>query len=151
MINLEKYIPAVSKVVLLFLAGMLWLSVGVMLLFFASSWLLEADFANRSVSASAGVVLAMFVHRFGFIRIVDKNLARILPINDKRCLFSFMPWRSYLIIPIMIAMGAILRHSAIPKHYLAILYIGMGLALALSSGRYAKAFLCEIKARTSVR
>jgi hypothetical protein len=141
--------PAVSKVVLLFLAGMLWLCVGVMLLFLASSWLLEAEVANRSVFASTGVVLAMCVHRFGFLRIVDKNLARILPGDEKRCLFSFMPWKSYLIIPIMIAMGAILRHSAIPKHYLAILYTGIGLALVLSSGRYARVFLREIKARTS--
>jgi hypothetical protein len=141
----DKYMPAVSKVVLLFLAGMLWLCVGVMLLFLASSWLLEAEVANRSVFAGTGVVLAILFHRFIFSRIVDKNLARILPVDEKRCLFSFMPWKSYLIIPIMIAMGAILRHSAIPKHYLAILYTGIGLALVLSSGRYARVFLREIK------
>jgi len=150
MIDFGKYKPAVSKVVLLFFAGMLWFFVGLMLLFMASSWLLEAELANRSVFATAGLILAIFVYRFGFLRIVDKNLARILTVDEKRSPFSFMPWKSYLIIPIMIAMGATLRHSAIPKHYLAILYIGMGLALALSSGRYAKVFLREIRARKPV-
>ena len=90
----------------------------------------------------------MFVHHFGFLKIVDKNIARILPENEKRCIFSFMPWKSYLIIPIMITMGTILRHSAIPKQYVAILYTGIGLALILSSVRYVRVFLKEIRERT---
>ena len=48
----------------------------------------------------------------------------------------------------MIAMGAILRHSPIPKGYLAILYTGIGLALVLSSVRYMRVFLKEIRGRT---
>ena len=90
----------------------------------------------------------MFVHHFGFLKIVDKNIARILPENEKRCIFSFMPWKSYLIIPVMITMGTILRHSAIPKQYVAILYTGIGLALILSSVRYVRVFLKEIRERT---
>lgn len=61
------------------------------------------------------------------------------------CVFSFMPWKSYLIILIMMAMGVTLRHSAIPKHYLAILYTCIGLALILSSMRYMRAFLKEVR------
>jgi hypothetical protein len=72
-------------------------------------------------------------------------LKRILPSDDKKCLFSFVSWKSYLIIAVMIAMGTILRRSAIPKQYLAILYIGIGLALILSSVRYMRIFLREIK------
>jgi len=65
--------------------------------------------------------------------------------DDKKCVFSFISWKSYLIIAIMIAMGAILRRSAIPKQYLAVLYIGIGLALILSSVRYMRVFLREIR------
>ena len=144
----DKYKPAVPKVVLLFLAGGLWLCVGFMLLFLAVSWLLKAPNVNRTVFAGIGVVLALFVHHFGFLKIVEKNLSRILPVDEKRCLFSFMPWKSYLIVLIMIAMGTLLRHSAIPKQYLAIIYTGIGLALILSSVRYARAFLKEIRGRT---
>jgi hypothetical protein len=50
--------------------------------------------------------------------------------------FSFMPWKSYILITIMIVMGATLRHSALPKPYLAALYSAIGTALILSSIRY---------------
>ncbi len=80
------------------------------------------------------------VHHFGFLKIVDKNLDRILPMDEKKCLFAFIPWKSYLTITVMIIMGAILRHSAIPKQYLAILYTTIGLSLILSSVRYIRTF-----------
>jgi len=116
-----------------------------MLLFLAFSWLSKASKVNRNLVVSAGVVLALFAHHFGFLKIVDKNLKRILPMGEKKCLFSFIPWKSYLIIAVMIAVGTILRHSAIPKQYLAILYIGVGLALILSSVRYMRVLLREIR------
>lgn len=146
--NMEKYKPAVTKVVLLFLAGGVWICVGVMLVSLAVSWLLATADGNGYVFAGSGVALALVVHHFGFLRIVDKNLKRILPADKKRCIFSFMPWKSYLIIPVMITMGIILRHSPVPKEYLAILYLGIGLALILSSVRYVRVFLREIREHT---
>jgi uncharacterized membrane protein len=143
-IDIKKYKPAVPKAVLLFLAGGLWLGVGCMLMFMAIAWLREATQVNRALFAGAGVVLALLIHAFGFSKIVDKNLGRILPAEEKRCVFSFMPWKSYLLIPVMIILGLLLRHSALPKHYLAILYIAIGLALTLSSVRYLRYFLKEL-------
>ena len=89
------------------------------------------------------IVSAMFFERL-YLKIVDKNIERILPMVDKKCLFSFITWKSYLIIIVMVAMGSLLRHSAIPKHYLAILYTGIGLALILSSLRYLRVFVQEL-------
>ena len=146
MINrLREYKPAVNSSFLVFMAGIVWLCVGIMLLSTAFSWLFEIASTNLYFFAGAGVILALLVHHFGFLRIVDKNLVRILPMSEKRCLFSFIPWKSYLIIAIMVAMGMVLRHSTIPKQYLAICYIGIGLALMLSSMRYMRIFLREIK------
>lgn len=149
MIAIKKYKPAVPKVVLLFLAGGLWLGVGSMLLLLAVSWLRDAAQINRIVFAGSGIVLALFIHHFGFLKIVDKNLGRILPSDEKKCVFSFMPWKSYLVIPVMITLGIVLRHSAIPKHYLAIVYIAIGLALTLSSVRYMRYFFKELSAKAS--
>lgn len=143
MIDIKKYKPAVPKAVLLFLAGGLWFGVGCMLLLLAASWLREAAQINRALFAGSGVVLALLIHHFGFSKIVDKNLGRILPAQEKKCMFSFMPWKSYLLIPVMVALGILLRHSALPKHYLAILYIAIGLALLLSGVRYMRYFLKE--------
>ena len=88
---MEAYKPAVPKVVLLFLAGGLWICVGIMLLSLAVSWLLKTADGERYVFAVVGMMLALVIHHFGFLRIVDKNLARILPSDTKKCVFSFMP------------------------------------------------------------
>ena len=139
----DKYTPAVTKNVLLFLAGFIWGCVGTVLLFSAFSLLSKVSNINIYLFGGAGVVLALLVHHFVFLKIVDKNLERILPMDEKKCLFSFIPWKSYLIIVVMITMGAILRHSVIPKQYLAVLYAAIGLALILSSVRYMRVFFRE--------
>jgi len=137
--------PAVTKSVLLFLAGFVWLCVGTMLLVLAYSWLSDAPKTISFPFFGLGVVMALFAHHFGFLKIVDKNIERILPIFEKKCLFSFITWKSYIVIIVMVAMGTLLRHSAIPQQYLAILYTGIGLALILSSLRYLRVFINQIR------
>ena len=144
----DKLKPAVKNTVLLLLAGIVWLGVGFMLLSLAYTWLSAASTADRYLFAGAGILLALLIHHFGFLKIVDKNLKRIQQMSGMRCFFSFMPWKSYLIIIVMVAMGAILRHSAIPRKDLAILYIGIGLALTLSSVRYLRIFYRELIQKT---
>lgn len=144
MIEIGRYKPAVQKNMLLFIAGVVWEGVGVMLLLLAISWLHMAVGINIYLYATAGVLLALLVHHFGFLKIVDKNLERILQMDlKKRCLFSFIPSKSYIVIIIMVVMGIFLRHSMIPKYELSILYIGIGLALVLSSVRYIRVFFRE--------
>ena len=145
MVNVKRYKPAVPKNSLFFLAGCVWMAVGIMLLFLAYTWLRTAVGVNIWYLAAGGFLLGLMVHHFGFLKIVDKNLDRILPMEDKQCLFSFFPWKSYLIIAIMVTMGKMLRHSSVPKPYLAVLYMGIGLALSLSSIRYIRIFIREVR------
>jgi len=116
-----------------------------MLLSFAAGWLRDGRSVHLSIWVAIGVFAALLIHHFGFLRVVDKNLGRILPMDGKRCVFSFMSWKSYLVVGLMTAMGIGLRHSPIPKHYLAVLYIGIGLALILSSIRYLRVLLLASK------
>ena len=134
----ERFKPAVEKPVLLFMAGALWIAVGAMLLTFAYHWMRSSREGFSFLGVFAGVVLALVIHHFGFLRIVDKNLNRIMPMKGKRCLFSFMTWKSYATVAVMAGTGIFLRHSSIPKSYLAIFYTGIGLALILSSVRYLR-------------
>jgi hypothetical protein len=136
--SIERYKPGVSKNTLLFIAGLLWVMVGVMLNSMAYSWLRNERQGYALTAAAIGFVGSLFIHRFGFSRIVNRNMDRILPMEGKRCVFSFMPWKSYVLVAIMITMGILLRHSPIPKLYLAALYIGIGTALILSSVRYLR-------------
>lgn len=144
MTDIDKYKPAVKNTFLIILAGIVWICVGIMLMFLAFSWLSTASHFNIYLYICAGVLLALVVHHFGFLRIVNKNLKRILQMDGKRCLFSFFPWKSYLIVIVMVTLGSLLRHSVIPKKDLAVLYIGIGLALVLSSVRYIRVFYKEM-------
>jgi hypothetical protein len=137
--------PAVNKRVLLFLAGFMWLSVGTMLLLLSFSWLNTSRGLDSYLFGGIGVVIALVVHHFGFLKIVDKNLGRILPMEGTRCVFSFITWKSYILVAGMVTLGALLRHSPVPKPYLSILYIGIGLALLLSSVRYLRILLGQIR------
>jgi hypothetical protein len=83
-----------------------------------------------------GLILALIVYHFGFSRIARKNIDRLFQYPDKVCFFAFQAWRSYLIIAIMAALGAFLRHSSISRKYLAVVYLTIGGALVLSSLHY---------------
>ncbi len=139
--------PAVTRHLLLFVAGIVWAAVGFMLLSLAFSWLSRASDIHIHPFVIAGVAGALLIHHFGFLKIADKNLKRILKMQDRSCLFAFIPWKSYLIIGVMILIGSVLRHSVIPKHCLAVLYIAIGLALVLSSIRYIRVFIQEVRRR----
>jgi hypothetical protein len=145
--EIDKFKPAVTSTFLLFLAGIVWECVGIMLMYLAYSWLSATSNTNVYFYWAAGILLGLLIHHFGFLRIVDKNLKRILQMDGKRCLFAFFSLKSYLLIIVMVAMGSFLRHSVVPKKELAILYIGIGLALILSSVRYIRFFYGEMVKR----
>ncbi len=130
---------------LLLIAGLIWIAVGSMLLGFSYFWLRDAG--NKIVvwTAGSGIILSLFIHHFGFLRVVDKNLGRILPMQGKRCVFSFMTWKSYILVLVMVATGILLRLSPISRTYLSVLYIGIGTALILSSIRYLRFLIKEVR------
>jgi hypothetical protein len=139
--NLKNFTPAVDKRVLIFMAGLMWCAVGVMLIRYAVSWLAICTGREEVFFYSAGFLAAMPIHHFGFLKIADKNLNRLLPLKEKQNPLSFMAPKSYLIVVVMISMGIALRHSMIPKRYLSLLYNGIGLALFLSGIRYLRVFI----------
>lgn len=74
----------------MFLAGFMWICVGTMLLAFTYSWLAGASKPITLESVGIGLAVALVVHHFGFSKIADKNLKRILSMDEKTCLFSFI-------------------------------------------------------------
>jgi hypothetical protein len=141
----EKWKPGVPNSVLLLIAGIVWIGMGTLLAGFAYSWLRDEQPGHALWAALIGFACGLVVHHFGFLHVVDKNLGRILPMEGKRCVFAFMPWKSYILVIIMMATGILLRHSPIPKLYLAVLYAAIGTALILSSIRYLRYLILTIK------
>ncbi len=142
---MKRFIPIVTRSFLILLAGYTWICVGLMLIYRASSWLYSTPNLTWWIYVSSGIFLAFHISYFGFRKIVNKNLKRIQQMDEKTYITSFIHKKSYLLILIMIVMGSLLRHSSIPKQYLAILYIAIGSALILSSVRYLRACIADNK------
>ena len=128
--------PALPQPWLLALAGLMWTAVGLMLCRYAFVWLAHPrSWANVALGL-IGLAAAAVIYRLGFRKLARRNVERIRQLNDRPCLFSFLAWKSYAIVAVIISGGVLLRHSAIPKPYLAILYAAMGGGLFLSSFVY---------------
>lgn len=136
--SLYRYKPGVGRVWLYFSAGLVWLSVGIMLIGFASRWLKLVSRPISILIILAGIVLAAGIHFLGFSKLAKKNIRRIYTIMRERiCLFAFQEWKSYPLVLFMIALGIYLRiYSPIPKPLLAVLYLGIGGGLSSSSLHY---------------
>lgn len=134
----SKWIPATKKIWLHLTAGIMWSGVGIMLIAFAVNWLGLVHSWTVLILVLAGLLLAAGIYFFGFLKLASSNVQRILNIPKERvCLFAFQKWTSYPLVLVMIAMGIYLRRfSPIPKPYLAILYIGLGASLFVSSLQY---------------
>jgi hypothetical protein len=132
----NRFTPRLPRPWLLALAGLMWTAVGVMLCRYAFVWLAHPLSWVRAGFGLLGILAAVPIYQLGFGKLARQNLERIRQLGDRACLFSFLAWKSYAIVAVMITGGVLLRHSAIPKPYLAILYAAIGGGLFLSSFVY---------------
>ncbi len=132
-----KWTPATKKIWLHLTAGIMWSGVGIMLVAFATSWLSAVHSWIVFLLVFSGALLALGIYFFGFSKLASKNVRRIIDIpKDRVCIFAFQKWTSYPLVLVMVALGIYLRHSSLPKSYLAILYLGLGASLFASSLQY---------------
>jgi len=118
------------------IAGVIWMGVGILLLTYAVTWLAPVTLPLEIELSIAGLAVAAVFLRFVFHGIVSKNIARIEGGPARVSAFSFQGWKSYLITVFMIVLGIMLKRSSISKPDLAVMYLGVGLALMLASGFY---------------
>jgi hypothetical protein len=134
--RLTMFKPAAPRSLLVGLAGFMWSGVGVMLCRLAYVWLRAVRSGPALACGGVGIAVALTAYRFSFSKIAHKNIKRLCQLSDKACIFAFQAWKSYVIIGVMIMLGLALRHSPLPRSYLAIVYLAIGGALLLSSGHY---------------
>jgi hypothetical protein len=133
--------PAVSRRTLILSAAITWGLVGGFLSLRAVFW-----FKSPSPSVLGLAILALGLGflkgRFIFSRLARRNIQRIgelSPHKERICLFAFQAIQSYVIIVGMMALGILLRHSSLPRVYLAVLYLAIGSALIYASFEYWRA------------
>ena len=120
--------------------GVIWTAVGVLCLGYAVVWLAPVPPLSALAFAAGGLVVAWAFVAFVFDRIVRKNITRIECGPGSASVFAFQGWKSYLVTVFMIGLGVTLRHSAIPKPWLAVVYEGVGAALLFTSLLYHRRF-----------
>lgn len=123
----------VKKVNLLFVASLVWLTAGLILLMRGLTGIYtqpDSVFLKLSISLPAGVIFYIFIFR----KIVHKHTKRILTLEgESQRIYRFFNQRSYLLMFSMIALGISVRISGIiPMQYLTTFYIVMGIPLFLS-------------------
>lgn len=130
----QKFKPRVPKRFLLFEAAALWSFAGGMLLFKGFSTI--SNLRNGSViqiliSLMTGIAFYLFV----FTKISIKHVQRILKLKTEYpCLFSFINWKSYLLMILMISSGILLKKSEIiPLDFIGNFYLIMGIPLLFSA------------------
>ncbi len=133
--------PAVQKHWLLFISGLMWTGVGLLLIRVAFRWIVLFSRQEMLLTVAGGILLGVAIAVFGFSIVVRKNIDRIIGYPSTVCVFAFQEWKSYVLIAVMMSMGIFLRNtSLIPRQLVAPGYIGIGLALFLDSFLYYKAF-----------
>lgn len=132
----SKLKPATPLHWLIAAAGFTWSIVGVLMCWQAYEWLDTFLLRVSLLSGAAGTMGMWAAYYFVFSAIALKNIERLFLFPGKACFFAFQAWKSYLIIAVMVGLGAVLRHSPIPRQYLAALYLTIGGAMLLSSFHY---------------
>lgn len=133
---LSTYKPAVTKKTLLWVGGVVW-GFAALMLFVRGIFFLRGDAQLFAVGIFTGIVFFRFV----FMGIISKHLGRILssPL-DRPCMFSFLDWRGYAVMTVMITLGVILRTSGVlPPSMIGTIFIAMATPLAASSAKFVQA------------
>ncbi|MBT3252804.1 MAG: hypothetical protein HN995_00835 [Candidatus Marinimicrobia bacterium] len=137
---MKSFLP-IPRHYLLLVSGLMWSGVGLMLILLATRWLENLDIKYPVLIIAGGVIPGLQVSIYGFARIVKKNIQRIEDMTPKASIFAFQAWHSYLLIAVMMSMGAFVRHSGlIPMMLKTPGYFTIGTALSFSSLTYFKAF-----------
>ena len=133
----ERFTLVVQRRWLFLTAGVLWGAAGLMLCVRAVGWF-RAEGLHAVPWEVIGLIAGVVIYRFKFAKIAEKNIKRILKLRERESIFAFQSPVMYAVIGFMMSLGIALRHSPIPKLYLAVLYTGIGLGLLLASLRYVR-------------
>ena len=142
--DITRFRPDVSKSVHLFAAPLIWTAVGIMLMIRGLGWI--------GFSLTGWLLfIALFVGTIKSLTILDKsakkNLTRIMTLNDKSCIGAVYPWRTWLLVILMMATGIALRSMTEPGLFLGTVYLAVGWGLLLSSRHGWEQWLRRIRSR----
>ncbi|WP_417911717.1 hypothetical protein [Candidatus Electronema sp. TJ] len=126
----DKLKPGVSRSMHLFAAPLLWTAVGIMLMERGLGWMgLHVTLRLLLIALLAGTAKSLTV----LDKTAKKVLSRIMGFSDNTCIGAVYPWKTWLLVLMMMACGIALRIFFKPSPLLGAVYFAIGWALLLSS------------------
>ena len=126
----DKLKPGVSRSMHLFAAPLLWTAVGIMLMERGLGWMgLHVTLRLLLIALLAGTAKSLTV----LDKAAKKVLSRIMGFSDNTCIGAVYPWKTWLLVLMMMACGIALRIFFKPSPLLGAVYFAIGWALLLSS------------------
>lgn len=147
---LQRFKPGVPRYVLFHVAGAVWGAAAGFLCIRGAEYGMNGSLPALP-SLLLGIAAGASFYRFLFFRISTKHINRIRSLQHPRpCVFSFLDWRGYILMGLMITTGVFLRTAGIaPLSLLAVLYLGMGTPLAISAVRFVRTGLNSRQANSN--
>jgi hypothetical protein len=126
---LERLSPAVSATTRQVVAAAVWSLVGTGLLVAGVRWLGAADRATGLALLAVALLLGWIKGRYVLARRAVANSERLRLAGDGRCIGGAFTWPTWLLVVGMMAFGAALRASPVPRIWLGVIYAAVGAAL----------------------
>lgn len=131
----RRLLPPASKRTQLLLAGLMWTAVGLLLPTLGLVWDVQGYGLLGLVFAAPFLALGLAKSKI-LDRISDGTIEHIRGRDPEAPFLGFLPLRSWLLIGLMMATGATLRHFLVgghPRAWLGFVYVAVGSALLISS------------------
>ncbi len=126
---------------LILLSGILWSLAGIMLISIFLRWIHLLTNKQLIWALSIGIPIGI-IKGWLFNKLSKKNIHRIRLLPDKVEWWKFQKISSYILIVLMMGTGITLRTTGlVEKKYLAPVYLGIGLALFISSIAYYTSYI----------
>lgn len=122
--------PGAGRVTHLFLAPLLWTSIGIMLMVRGWGWI-EPGYAKLLVLVAFGIGTAKSV--FVLNKTVKRGAQRIISMEDGTCLGAVYSWKTWLLVGLMVTFGITMRKLIEPGMIIGTIYMAIGWALFFSS------------------
>jgi hypothetical protein len=122
--------PGVGRSAHLFAAPFIWTVVGIVLMERGLGWIgLHLTLRLLIIALLVGTAKSLTV----LDRAAKKGLHRIMGFGDSTCIGAVYPWKTWLLVVLMMMLGLALRKLTHPGAIIGAIYFAIGWALLLSS------------------
>lgn len=144
---LQRFKPSSASRTRLLLAACMWTAVGAGLFVAGAHWLISAGATWAATGALAALVIGTVKGHLVLRRRARANAERIVAAGEARCVGGVFNWTMWLLALFMMGLGIALRRSSLPRPWLGVIYLTIGVAMLSGS---AAAWTCWIEHRPPV-